>query len=69
MQTGLTAFINNLRTEHSAELIKSGSSVIDAAENSGFSSLRTFYRCFKNKYGVSPKCFVSKIETADLIRA
>lgn len=60
MHINLSSFINNLRTEKSAELIKNGASIIDAAENSGFQSLRTFYRCFKKKYGISPREFKFK---------
>lgn len=55
MRINLSSFINNLRVEKSAELIKNGSSIIDASENSGFQSIRTFYRYFKEKYGVSPR--------------
>lgn len=55
MRISLSNFINNLRTEKSAELIKNGTSIIEAAENSGFQSLRTFYRCFKGRYGTPPK--------------
>lgn len=51
----LTSFINNLRLDKSIEYLKQGKNIIEASESSGFQSLRTFYRCFKEKYNTSPK--------------
>ena len=44
-----------IRCYHAAELIKSGGiSMTEAAYASGFGSIRSFNRAFKNVYGVSP---------------
>lgn len=51
----LNEYLGNLRAECAAGLLQSGQSVTDAAMNAGFSSIRTFYRAFKRKYGVCPK--------------
>jgi len=61
MGINLAGFINNLRLEKSVELIKNNSTITNAAENSGFQSLRTFYRCFKKKYNFSPKQIKDKL--------
>ncbi|HEX3037522.1 MAG TPA: AraC family transcriptional regulator [Oscillospiraceae bacterium] len=52
---GLTEYVNTLRVRHAASLlVTSESSLIDIAMNSGFESIRTFYRCFKHCFGVTP---------------
>lgn len=51
----LNEYLGALRAEHAAGLLKSGQSVTDAAMNAGFSSIRTFYRAFRRKYGVCPR--------------
>lgn len=61
MKTNLTTFINNLRAQKSLEYIKSGQSVIEASENAGFPSLRTFYRSFKSNFNTSPIKFIKQL--------
>lgn len=52
---GLTEYVNTLRARHAANLLMtSDSSLIDVAMNSGFESMRTFYRSFKLCFGVTP---------------
>ena len=47
-------YLNKLRVENAARLIKGGESVSVAARLSGYSDLSTFYRNFKHTFGVSP---------------
>ena len=56
-KTSVTGYVNNLRLLHFIRIIreKPGGSLTVAALDSGFSSLQTFYRAFKESYGVSPK--------------
>lgn len=51
----LTQYIGSLRARHAANLLReSDAPLLDVAMNSGFDSLRTFYRSFKNCYGMTP---------------
>lgn len=51
-------YINNLRAAFAHRLLLSTTSpVTDIAFDSGFNSLRSFYRAFKKKYGVTPNEF------------
>jgi len=57
---GFTEYINNLRLSHSRELLSrlNENLTIEAiALDSGFNSRITFYRLFREKYGLSPKQF------------
>ena len=52
---GLTEYVNTLRARHAANLLATTDSpLIDVAMNSGFESMRTFYRSFKHCFGVTP---------------
>jgi AraC-like DNA-binding protein len=52
--TGLNEYLNGIRAENAAALLKSGANPSDAARQSGFDSMRTFYRAFAKKLGVPP---------------
>ncbi len=53
-----TEYILMLRLEHSCQLLSTTNMTIDAvADESGFSSSRTFYRQFKSKYNISPTSY------------
>lgn len=54
--TGFVSFVNNLRLEHSLELIRSNQeyTIEGIALNSGFSNRQTFHRLFVEKYGMTP---------------
>ena len=57
----LDAYINMIRTQNVLYLMKTkNSSVADAVLNSGFSSLPTFYRYFKNRYKCSLTHYLKK---------
>ncbi|MBE6890898.1 MAG: helix-turn-helix domain-containing protein [Ruminococcaceae bacterium] len=56
-------YIRYLRVCHSATLLFNGSSVAEAAFNSGFSSLRTFNRNFKQIIGVAPTEYLRSPKT------
>lgn len=51
----LSDYVNRLRAEHAMGLLMhSDISITDACYASGFNSLRTFYRVFKERYGQTP---------------
>lgn len=54
--TGFVSFVNNLRLEHSLELIRSNKeyTIEGIALDSGFSNRQTFHRLFVEKYGMTP---------------
>ena len=54
--TGFVSFVNNLRLEHSLELIRSTQeyTIEGIALDSGFSNRQTFHRLFVEKYGMTP---------------
>lgn len=53
-------YINNLRLEHAISLLGThGRTIADVAEQSGFSSLVTFRRYFKSRYGCTPGEYIS----------
>ena len=54
--TGFVSFVNNLRLEHSLELIRSNQeyTIEGIALDSGFTNRQTFHRLFVEKYGMTP---------------
>lgn len=51
----ITQYVNSLRSRHAANLLReSDMPLLEVAMSSGFDSVRTFYRSFKNCYGVTP---------------
>ena len=61
------SYINNLRVEYAAELLKDNSStVIDIALNCGFNNVRTFNRVFKTITGYTPVQF-SKLSVSEMM--
>lgn len=58
-QGNLSSFLNNMRLEYAVGLLKDepGLSINDVAAKSALPSSSTFFRLFKEKYGVSPKKF------------
>jgi len=55
MNIRFTEFLNNLRTNHACHMLKEGSAITDAAFSSGFASIRTFNRVFRDITGLSPR--------------
>lgn len=56
----LSAYINSFRLEHACRLLlrgDAGLTVDDVARQSGFTTLRTFQRLFKEAYGMTPAEF------------
>ncbi len=51
----LKKYINSVRLENVLDRMKNGESVTDAAFNSGFGSMRSFYRDFTEYYGETPQ--------------
>lgn len=52
---GINPYISSLRCRNAATLLVEDSiPIIDAAMNSGFDSMRTFYRSFKSWFGITP---------------
>jgi AraC-type DNA-binding domain-containing proteins len=51
-------YVNTLRTGYAAELLQNtGLTASQAGFEAGFDSLCTFYRAFKQQYGLSPKAY------------
>ena len=51
----LTQYVGSLRSRHAANLLReSDLPLMDIALNSGFDSMRTFYRSFKDCFGITP---------------
>lgn len=47
-------YLYSLRCRHAAELMNDGAPILHAALSSGFESPRTFYRCFRQYFGMTP---------------
>lgn len=61
------SYINTLRTEHAAELLRDKkTTIIDVALSCGFNNIRTFNRVFKAITGYSPSQF-RKLDDPDFI--
>lgn len=58
---GLKQYVNSVRLEAATEKLKEGESVTDAALNSGFNSMRSFYREFTAKFGQTPQQWVRSV--------
>ncbi len=51
----LTQYVESLRARHAATLLReSDAPLMEIALDSGFNSIRTFYRCFKTSFGMTP---------------
>lgn len=59
----LSSYLNDLRLKHSVTLFRTHPemSINEVAEASAIPSMSTFYRVFKNKYGMSPKVFIEQL--------
>ena len=57
-------FVTNRRLEHAESMINSTShNLHEISNNCGFDSYTTFYRAFKNKFGISPKEYIEAQKT------
>lgn len=57
-----TEYLGRIRAEHAMGLLThSDMSITDICYNSGFNSIRTFYRVFENTYHCSPRSAAAKI--------
>ena len=61
--TNLNGYINGMRLEYAARLLREhpADPIKAIAANSGFNSVRTFYRLFSGKYGMSPVEYKEKL--------
>lgn len=58
-------FLNQLRLDEALERLSAqrhAARIDEIASDSGFKSLSTFYRCFKQKTGCSPKTYLQRLE-------
>jgi len=60
IKIGFLEFLNNLRVEHACKILGKEGSVIEVAYASGFSSIRTFNRVFREKTGMTPREYMQK---------
>ena len=66
MGCGLNEYVNTLRADRARSLLRDTSlSLSDVCQHSGFASERTFYRVFREQYGVSPRQYGRTTATAD----
>lgn len=65
MNISLKRYINSVRFEAAADKLKNGESATGAALNSGFNSMRTFYRGFTEYYGVTPQRYARLYAVGD----
>ena len=62
---GLTQYITMMRLREAVLLMKDNrKSITECAYESGFRSLRTFYRCFLNEFGCAPQEYRAKNASA-----
>ena len=54
LHISLPEHVNAVRVVHAQRLLDEGKSATEAAFESGFSSLETFYRTYKKAYGTTP---------------
>ena len=51
----LSGYLNSLRLEHSLKMLSEGNDTIESvAYDSGFNNVRTFYRIFREEFGMTP---------------
>lgn len=55
MGMGFSEFINRMRLEHACDLLQKGQGITQTAYDSGFSSIRTFNRVFRDAMAMSPR--------------
>lgn len=56
IRTSFPSYLNRCRIDHAKNLLRNtNDSVTEISFNSGFNSTRTFYRAFREYYGISPK--------------
>ncbi|MDD2533374.1 MAG: AraC family transcriptional regulator [Eubacteriales bacterium] len=60
-QTTLSAYLNSLRCRHAASLLLTGVPQLDAAMQSGFDNIRTFYRAFSQYFQETPKSYCDRM--------
>lgn len=60
----INQYLTSLRLNHAINLLKDGdASITECALESGFNSIRTFYRAFESELGCSPKAYRKTIHT------
>lgn len=61
---GINEYLTIIRLKNSIMLMRENNySITQCALDSGFNSLRTFYRAFYNKFGCSPKDYIKEINS------
>lgn len=59
---GFNSYVTMLRLRNAAILLEKGESIEICAFDSGFNSMRTFYRAFTNEFGCTPKHYKKNAE-------
>ena len=65
-EVSISSYINSLRINHSNKLLESGSTISNAAFESGFSSLRTFNYAYKRETGITPTEYLKKTKKIEI---
>ena len=55
---GINRYVNTMRLRYAVELMQEHKSITECALESGFASLRTFYRAFAAEYDCAPKDYL-----------
>ena len=64
----LSEYVTLVRLKRAAALLQSGKhSITYAALESGFNSMRTFYRAFSNEFGCTPKEYIEKTSNSTFL--
>ena len=64
---GFNSYVTMLRLRNAAILLEKSESASICAYESGFNSIRTFYRAFSNEFGCTPKEYKKKAEDLQAI--
>ena len=57
---GIGRYLNTVRLKNAAALMREGTGITRSALDSGFSSLRTFYRTFAEEFGCAPRAYLKR---------
>ena len=61
----LSTYLNNMRLNYSVTLFREHPemSISEVSDASAIPNISTFYRLFKEKYGLSPKMFIEQLKS------
>ena len=60
--TSIVKYINKKRLVKAKELLRGNEKIINIYEKCGFQDYTSFFRAFKNEYGITPKAYIATCE-------